>query len=106
MVIVSSVEHQVIEMGSVQVILVVLQCAVVLVFLNASAKLFHMQIHLWLYYGGSVVEAIWYLVCLVKPGLFWKAKRVQTSLKLHSCFCSSVLSWGQRCHFLLSCPCL
>lgn len=33
--------HHVIEMGCVQVILVILHCAMVLVLLEASAKLFH-----------------------------------------------------------------
>lgn len=33
--------HHVIEMGCVQVILVILHCAMVLFFLKASAKLFH-----------------------------------------------------------------
>lgn len=40
-------------MGSVQIILVILHCAVVLVFLKVSAKLFHMQICLWWKCSGN-----------------------------------------------------
>lgn len=36
-------EHQVTEMAPVQLILVILHCAVVLVFLKASVKLFHVN---------------------------------------------------------------